>query len=490
MTSTWLLARNDVRALLPLWGSVMLIVVAGSLFDRGMAREIAFLAYGAGSVAVVAHAFGHEYAHRTLPVLLAQPVDRRRIFLTKLGVAAPMLLALSVVAYATLIAGDRPDWFDSSLLAVPMLVISGALFVAPLLTMVCRGSLAGAVFTASVPGFVAFGAALVGAARFGIGNEDAVSAFQETWFWRLMPIIIVACGVASWRMFLRLEAIEGGHRQIDVRAWLSPVLPARAAAPTAPRHPVWHLVRKDLHLQQMSFVVAAIHVLIVAAVLLWFYGNPKLSTDVFVALTVMYGAGQAMLIGALASAEERHLGTFEWQMLLPIAVWRQWAVKVAVVMGLTLVLSVAMPAVFIHVVRGVEFRSNELIPFLIVMMLAVTGLYASSLSTSGVRALILSVPLVLGCSLFFWLGQSLGVLAVRALAAGRERYYGSRAGDEVAMMILCAAAAILGALLLRYGYLNHRSADPPFPRAVRQVPWLAAFVIASVVLVAIVEMRW
>ena len=39
MTSTWLLARNDVRALLPLWGSVVLIIVAGSLFDRGMAIE-------------------------------------------------------------------------------------------------------------------------------------------------------------------------------------------------------------------------------------------------------------------------------------------------------------------------------------------------------------------------------------------------------------------------------------------------------------------
>jgi hypothetical protein len=489
VTSTWLLARNDVRALLPLWGSVMLIIVAGSLFDRGMAREIAFLAYGAGSVALVAHAFGHEYAHRTLAVLLAQPVDRRRIFLTKLGVAAPMLLALAVVAYATLLAGERPDWFDSSLLAVPMLVISGALFVAPLLTMICRGSLAGAVFTASVPGFVAFGAALVGAARFGIDNEDAVSAFQETWFWRLMPIIIVICGVASWRMFLNLEAIEGGHRQVDLRTWLSPVLPARAAAPTARRHPVWQLVWKELHLQQMSFVVAAIHVLIVGAVLLWFHGNPKLSIDVFVALTLMYGAGEAMLIGALASAEERHLGTLEWQMLLPIAAWRQWAVKAAVVIALTLAFSVALPALFIHVVRGIDFRTDEFIPLLIMLMLAITSLYASSLSTSGVRALILSVPFVLGGWFFFRLGVGGGMQALRAAHAGRLRGY--PAGDQTAVAIFFASVGVLAALLLRFGYLNHRSVDPPLARAVRQVPWLAAFVVVAVALVMFVAMqRW
>ena len=36
----------------------------------------------------------------------------------------------------------------------------------------------------------------------------------------------------------------------------------------------------------------------------------------------------ALLIGSLASAEERQLGTLEWQGLLPMASWKQWAAKV------------------------------------------------------------------------------------------------------------------------------------------------------------------
>ena len=485
MTGGWLLARNDFRALLPLWGAVALVVAAGSRVGGGMWREIAFLTYGAGSVAVVAHAFGHEYAHRTLPALLAQPLDRRRLFLTKLGVAAILLLALAAVAYTTLFAGDRPDWLGTSLPAVPLLVIFGALFVAPLVTMVCRNSLAGALFAASVPGVVATGALLVGIVRFGLADTAAVDAFQERWFWRLMPIVIAIAGFASWRMFLNLEAIDGRHRHINLPAWL---FRQRRASAThrAPRSPVWQLVRKELHLQQLSFVVAAFHLVTTGGVLLWLRVNPTLSPDVFAALTGMYAAGQAMLIGSLASAEERHLGTIEWQILLPVSSGRQWAVKTAVVMALTLALPVALPAAYLHAVQGIAFRFHQLFPLLIVLMLAVTSLYASSLSTSGVRAFILSVPLVLVGWMFFWLGGILGGLVVRAIAAHPGRIVASPTGEQAAMVTLWAAAAVLGALMLQYGYRNHRSADARFASAARQIPWLAAIVAAGTALVVVV----
>ena len=50
-----------------------------------------------------------------------------------------------------------------------------------------------------------------------------------------------------------------------------------------------------------------------------------------------------VLIGALASAEERHMGTLGWQTMLPVAAWQQLAVKTAVALTLSLLLAFALP---------------------------------------------------------------------------------------------------------------------------------------------------
>ena len=52
--------------------------------------------------------------------------------------------------------------------------------------------------------------------------------------------------------------------------------------------------------------------------------------------TLLHAGAIPLLAGSLASAEERQLGTRDWQGLLPVAAWRQWAVKVAVVLLLSL----------------------------------------------------------------------------------------------------------------------------------------------------------
>ena len=58
---------------------------------------IGLLAFAFGSVALGAQSFGHEYSHRTLGLLLSQPIDRRRLFLYKLAVLFVMLLTLTAV---------------------------------------------------------------------------------------------------------------------------------------------------------------------------------------------------------------------------------------------------------------------------------------------------------------------------------------------------------------------------------------------------------
>ena len=59
-----------------------------------------------GAAALGALSIGHEYSHRTLTLLLAQPARRERLFLAKFGVLLAMLLTLVTVAAVVLFSSS------------------------------------------------------------------------------------------------------------------------------------------------------------------------------------------------------------------------------------------------------------------------------------------------------------------------------------------------------------------------------------------------
>ncbi len=142
-----------------------------------------------------------------------------------------------------------------------------------------------------------------------------------------------------------------GHSHIQIPDLLRAAI-ARAAATSRTRHhPIAALIGKDLRLQQMAFVVAALYVVSWAA-FAWMDSRAlDKPMGLLIPLTLLYGGSLAILIGSLASAEERQLGTLEWQTLLPSPAWQQWAVKVGVTFGLTLLLGAGLPAL-LHSLHG------------------------------------------------------------------------------------------------------------------------------------------
>src|SRR5439155_11285465 len=94
-------------------------------------RELVLPMYCIGIAALGALSIGHEYNHRTLGVLLSQPMRRERLFLLKLTVLAAPLAALAGVLAAIL---WRDPHFSPLGLVVVAPVLCG-LFVAPWLTM-------------------------------------------------------------------------------------------------------------------------------------------------------------------------------------------------------------------------------------------------------------------------------------------------------------------------------------------------------------------
>jgi hypothetical protein len=427
------LVTKEIRALLPAWAATLCAVGVAAV-SGPRSHGLGAVAYVIGSVTLGSQSVGHEYTHRTLTLLLSQPVERRRLLLTKLGVTSTLLLTLAAFASLTVLKPDERPLVLGSILC--------GLFLAPLLTMVCRNALAGPVFAGAMPMWAPPLSDLVGA-----GVVWAVA----------LPLFAVSA-VASWRVFMRLEAIDA--RGSDLRL---PQLPRRTAIADASsgvarsRHPVWLLVKKELHLQQMTFAVAGLWAVIWAAVLALAPFVPGLPEFPLAGVGILYGALLAVLIGSLASAEERQSGTLEWQLLLPMATWKQWAVKVGTTLVLTALLSYAFPLALAAGRVGIMgWHAGAIV------MLTTGSLYISSLCRTTVRALMVSGAVLLG----------LGELGLYVAGA-----YGG------VIRFLAIPLAVVCALTLWFALENHRSAGQDAGRVSRQVMWIAGCLALGVAVV-------
>ena len=425
------LAVKELRVLLPLWCAALVTMGAGFVVTEPRILVAGVLAYGIGSIALGALSVGHEYGYRTVGVLLAQPIARQRVLLIKLSVLAPLLLILAAVAWYAPFNTDElqrlSGWRHHAVVLVPFVV---GLFLAPWLTMVSRSALAGAVFAGSLPGMLSVCGSLAGMAWFGIGSPNVEPFRARAW---LGGMIILSCvsGVMGWRGFLRLEAIEGSGPDVRMPNWFR--TPARPPV----RHPVSLLIRKELHLQQMTFVIVLLFAIGWSALSLLKDTVPAFADAPLVTVTVIYLILLSIVIGSLASAEERGLGVLQWQVLLPVPAWQQWAVKAGVVFGLGLLLGVGVPMLLNYVSPTPEFDARALWRqnARIVVVLTAFSLYVSSLNTSGLRAMVAAFPIaVAGLVLVHWI---LGVLI------------------ESTTALVWLAQAILVSLALVFAFRNH-----------------------------------
>jgi hypothetical protein len=438
---------KEVRALLPVWlgGVVSLLCLAfvssDTVFGTGRIDALMVLICTGTSAALGALSVGHEYSARTLALLLSQPASRARIFRVKQAVLALMLLTVAGIVSATMSA-------TSKVAPVVTLSVLGGLFLAPWLTMLSRNPLAGTVFTMVSPGLLWL-----------LVNEFVPSPWNFVVFWSALVGLSMVAAVMGWRAFMRLEAIEG--RAADMR-W-----PAAAAAhaPARRRHPIWLLVKKELGLQQLAVAVAGVYVLGWALTLV--LGRTDLRyDDLFGAMTFVNSGLLALLIGSLASAEERHLSTAQWQLLLPMASWKQWIVKAGTALGLAMLLAVALPGLLMflsagHVAVGGGYAC-------VVLLLTAVSLYVSSVSSSGVSALCLSAPV------------SVFVVFPAIAFLSRLGYI------ELTLPGMGLFAAALG-LVLYFALVNHRTADRGAWRICVQVFCIAGCFAFCAVLVALLS---
>jgi len=345
----------------------------------------------------------------------------------------------------------------------PFLSLLCGLVAAPWLTMVCRGPLAGILFASSIAALAHIAAEVALVLRYGSIDDRGAhqAAFRAAVLITGLAGSTLIAAIAGFRLFMRLEAVSGPASIVELDRWW-PARPSAAAlspARSTRRHPLWLLTLKELRLQQLTLVVTPMFAVGWGALIMLWRSDPD-ARDILNAVGFVYYGSLAVLVGSLASAEERQLGTHEWQTLLPIATWQQWSVKLAIVLSLALTVSVGVPTLLASGAVGVRAWHLG-----VIALLTVGSLYISSLCRSGLHALAWSVP----------------VLAVALLVLG------SRLGPMLFtnQLLLAGALTAAGAAAAWFGFENHRTTKP----AVRRVSW-QALVIAAGPLVAAIIAQW
>lgn len=381
--------EKEVRALLPAWSvAAVALILAGR--DVAPFQYLGVPLYFIAVAGLGAYSMGHEYTYGTLGSLLALPVPRWREWLTKLGVLIPMLVVLAMLGgrFLELDPGDHA--LGATLFWLPAVA---ALFIAPWLTMLARSPLAGAVFTIGIVGGSMALGEWVGFYRYGFSHGADAFRLMLTFMWWMVGGLSVVSSIAGWLTFSRLQVADSHAR--DLQLLSNSAAAPRSASRVRARRPMTALVVKELRLQQLALVVAATYTAGNLVIIYLGHAVPALY-NVFELLVALYVTMLPTLVGSLAAAEERQFRTHDTQVLLPVSVSRQWLVKSATAIGLTMIMALLLPAALARLLPAyvLHLGPNGLITAsTVVLVLGCLGvsLYVSSLAPSGLAALMYSI---------------------------------------------------------------------------------------------------
>ena len=304
---------------------------------------------------------------------------------------------------------------------------------------------------------------LIATAWYRFVVTDAVNAFISAFVWRGVSIACAAGAIATWVLFIRLEAVEG-HAELQWPHWLrgdSSLAAARKVPGT-----LTALVRKELRLQQMTFVVVGLFILASAALWMLARVNPESWEVPFEAVAALYGALLVVLVGSVASAEERQLGTLPRSCCcrsrrehngLPKPPRRsRW--------GSCLASACPCSSAFSFPIRGTAAWHPRRVKEMLAAAVLLTSccLYVSSLSSSAVRAMVNSIPAVIAGTVFVMTSVALVMfIGYRVIAGpyGRNRIV----NHELARSFEMSSAALyvwlalpVAAMFLWFAFANHR----------------------------------
>jgi hypothetical protein len=242
------------------------------------------------------------------------------------------------------------------------------------------------------------------------------------------------------------------------------------------------LAKKELRLQQMTFAMVALYALIWTALTIASRLNPEFGREFPIrGVGLLYFALLPLLMGSLASAQERQFGMLQSQAMLPVPRAQQWAVKAGVVLVLALVLGVVLPW---FVFAPPQLSRASFWPLVASIALLTTwSLYISSWCGSGIIALALLLPASAAAMLLArcidWIVSAL-VLPQHSAGA-----YGGLTEPSAVFTSWVIAATPVAVLLLLFAAHNHWTSERKPKTLAVQVAGLASCLLLTEVVATV-----
>lgn len=407
---------KELRALLPpaaLIAAATALSFAWSAADgvgrpfASLAAQIAQTTFILGPAFISASAFGAEFQHHTMVLLLSQPVSRSRIWLEKSLVLAAVVGVLGGVQLVLLAAGR---WRDVSL-ADAITFLAAIVCSSAFWTLIARSTVGGLAFAGGAAGM----AELV--AEYAIdtlaGRPTSFGLHGGTP--PLIALRIAYCLVMlwlGWRAFVRFE-VRGAGDASPVNAATWRILRCQ------PTGQLRNLVRKEVALQRPTYQMALLFMLgwfTALAVLSLSHASRETADTVFALLLGMYLPVAIVVAGTISIGDDTTLGLRGWHLTLPASSARQWLVKLAVSSVAGALLGIALPAGIVNVTTAVFPIKLALLEHVVRPMTVVTAasglalsFWASTLFGHTVRAAIgaglVGIALAFSVPIAYWLGE-------------------------------------------------------------------------------------
>jgi ABC-type transport system involved in multi-copper enzyme maturation permease subunit len=404
---------------------------------RFFIEPISFLGLFLGIPLLAALSLGSEFQHRTLPLLLSQPVNRMEIWSEKFNVLIVAVLSAALVSSF----GWRAEFQQYSVFRIGagVWITIGAWIIATIAsatfwTLFAKSTLGGLVLNLGSHWLIF------------VGGWSLIEWIHPT---RHLPptenttalsiaafVFLCYAGVMLWlgrRAFARFQA-TGGMASEDLLTAGPNVMPAGLTGwfRCRPTGAVLNLIRKELRLLRPLWLITLLAVLGWICLALFWVVSDRRSADPSVRVnlsTIIVTVGFiiviviAILAGSLSLGEERKSGTHSWHMTLPVSARRQWIVKLFTALLAGSVCAVLLPVL---VSNAGGFLSGSPTMFvdphtgwvwlLTVLLLTFASFWSACAVNGTVGAVLWLVPLMLALSFASgfgaWLAPELLALVV------------------------------------------------------------------------------
>ncbi len=412
---------KEVRPLFWPWCAVAIAGALPLVFPLAWTPLIVLLGFFAVPL-LATLSLGDEFQHRTLSLLLSQPVSRTVIWGEKLSVTIvavlSALLLFSLALRATSFHLDRRE-----------LAFAGAWIVAitasaTFWTLFTRSTVGGVALNIGVQSSICFivpwaNLAVWLRARGYLSPGNPIVASAVTFVFLCYAGVMLWLG---WRLLARFQA-TGGMASDDLLMAGPDVMPGAWAGwlRCRPTGAVLNLIRKELRLLRPVWLITFLAALGWACLTLFGLLNERGFSRNFETAVVIVGVVSTLMIaifaGSLSLGEERTSGTHAWHMTLPVSALRQWSVKLFMALFAGMVGAGLLPMLIAGNLFG---SSHSLVDvhlgtgwLLVVLILTYAAFWCACAVNGAVRAVLWIFPVLI----------SVGLASVFGERAGREIVY-------------------------------------------------------------------